>query len=51
MIVENIQSDQNDIDSPEDTTKTSSEELDDTNEDVTEVETINTYKFKNQKFC
>ena len=40
MVVEDVQSDQDDIDGPPDTAETSSDELEDTEEDVTEIETI-----------
>lgn len=45
MVVEDVQSDQDDIDGPPDTAETSSDELEDTEEDVTEIETIDAYIF------
>lgn len=45
MIVENIQSNQDNINSPPNTTQTGSYKFEDTKEDVTEIETINTYMF------
>lgn len=44
MIVEDVQGDQDDINSPPDTAETSSDELEDTEEDVAKIETIDAYK-------
>jgi len=43
MIVENVQGNQYNVNSPPDTAETSCDELEDTEENVTEIETINTY--------
>lgn len=42
VIVEDVQSDQDNINSPPDTTKTSGNKLENTEENVTKIETINT---------